>query len=165
MSRLRSTPRSVSFDKKAKPPAGPRVALDALFAGSAGDPLRRALWLDAMDQLLRPFLSPSLAAHARLANVRGDKLVYVVDAPVWHAKLRLATPELLTAARSIGLDVTALNVKTTLQPLRPLPPAARSAPPMSAANQSGLATALALLRSGAPEDAPSKADNRTGEDR
>lgn len=154
MSRLRSTPRSVSFDKQAKPPAGPRAALDALFAGSAGDPLRRAMWLDAVDQMLRPCLPPSLAAHARLANVRGDKLVYLVDAPVWHAKLRLAAPELLDAARSIGLDVAVLQVKTTLQPLRPVLSAAHSAPPISATTQSGLATALALLRSDAPEDVP-----------
>lgn len=151
----------MSFDKKAKPPAGPRAALDALFAVSAGDPLRRALWLDAVDQLLRQCLSPSLAAHTRLANVRCDKLVYVVDSPVWHARLRLATPELLTAARSFGLDVAALSVKTTLQPLRPLPPAARSTPPMSAATRSGLATALALLRSDAPDDiAPSAGEDR-----
>ncbi|MGV8922919.1 MAG: DUF721 domain-containing protein [Thermomonas sp.] len=155
-------PRSLSFDKEAKPPAGPRAALDALFAGSAGDPLRRALWLDAVDQLLRPCLPPSLAAHARLANVRGDKLVYVVDAPVWHAKLRLAAPELLDAARSIGLNVAVLNVKTTLQPLRPISPAARSASPMSAATRSGLAAALALLRSDTPEDNLSPG---TGEDR
>ena len=147
---------------QAKPPTGPRAALDALFAGSAGDPLRRALWLDAVDQLLRPCLPPSLAAHSRLANVRGNKLVYVVDAPVWHAKLRLATPELLDAARSIGLDVAALSVKTTLQPLRPLPPVARSASPMSTATRSGLAAALALLRSDAPEDMESRG---AGEDR
>ena len=133
-------------------PTGPRAALDALYAVSAGDPLRRALWLDAVDQLLRRCLPPSLAAHARLANVRGDKLIYLVDAPVWHAKLRLATPELLDAARSIGLDVAALSVKTTLQPLRPIPQAAPSAKPTSAASQSGLATALALLRSDAPEE-------------
>lgn len=152
MSRSRSTPPYAFSDQEAKVPAGPRAALDALYAVSAGDPLRRALWLDAVDQLLRRCLPPSLTAHARLANVRGDKLVYIVDAPVWHAKLRLAMPELLDAARSIGLDVAALSVKTTLQPLRPNPPAARSAPPMSAASQSGLATALALLRSDAPEE-------------
>ena len=161
MSRSRSTPRSLSLDKEAKLPAGPRAALDALFAGGAGDPLRRAMWLDAMDQLLRPCLPPSLAAHARLANVRGDKLVYVVDAPVWHAKLRLTAPELLNAARSIGLNVAVLQVKTTLQPLRPLPPAAHSAPPMSAATRSGLATALALLRSDAlDESAPGAGEDR-----
>ena len=161
MSRLRSTPRPPSSDKDAKPPSGPRAALDALFAGSAGDPLRRAMWLDALDHQLRPCLPPSLAAHARLANVRGDKLVYVVDAPVWHAKLRLAAPELLDAARSIGLNVAVLNVKMTLQPLRPILPVARSASPMSAATRSGLATALALLRSDAPDaDAPSAGEDR-----
>jgi hypothetical protein len=161
MSRSRSTPPSAFPGQEAKVPAGPRAALEALYAVSAGDPLRRALWLDAVDQLLRRCLPPSLAAHARLANVRGDKLVYIVDAPVWHAKLRLATPELLDAARSIGLAVATLNVKTTLQPLRPLPPAARSAPPMSAASQSGLAAALALLRS----DAPGEASDSGSEDR
>ena len=161
MSRSRSTPRSLSLDKEAKPPTGPRAALDALFAGSAGDPLRRAMWLDAVDHQLRPCLPPSLAAHSRLANVRGDKLVYVVDAPVWHAKLRLAAPELLDAARSIGLAVAVLQVKTTLQPLRPLLQAARSAPPMSAATQSGLAAALALLRSDASEDKMSGTQGKT----
>lgn len=115
--------------------------------------MRRAQWLDTVDQLLRPHLPPGLAAHARLANVRGDKLVFVVDAPVWHAKLRLATPVLVDAARSVGLDVAGLSVRTTLQPLRPLPPAARTAKPnVSAAGQSGLEAALALLRSDAPEE-------------
>lgn len=110
------------------------------------------MWLDSVDQLLRPCLPPGLAAHARLANVRGDKLVYVVDAPVWHAKLRLAIPALIDAARSVGLDVSGISVKTTLQPLRPLPPAALPATPISAAAQSGLEAALALLRSDAPEE-------------
>lgn len=132
-------------------PGGPRAALDALLAEAAGNPLRRAMWLDTVDQLLRPCLPPGLAAHARLANVRGDKLVFVVDAPVWHAKLRLALPALVDAARSVGLDVSGASVKTTLQPLRPLPPAAPPATPISAAAQSGLEAALALLRPDAPE--------------
>ena len=135
----------------ATPPSGPRAALQALLDGAEGGTLRRALWLDAVDQLLRPHLPPVLAAHARLANVRGDKLVFVVDGPVWHAKLRLATQELVDAARSVGLDVAGLTVRTTSQPLRPIPPAATTAPPMSAAGQSGLAAALALLRSDAPD--------------
>jgi hypothetical protein len=142
-------------------PAGIRAALDALLAEAAGNPLRRALWLDTVDQLLRPCLPPLVAAHARLANVRGDRLVFVVDAPVWHAKVRLATRELVDAARSVGLDVAGLSVKTTLQPLRPLPPAARTAPPMSAAGQSQLEAALALLRS----DAPGETGQGAGGDR
>ena len=145
----RSTPPNAGT----KGSTGPRAALDALFAEATGNPLRRALWLDAVDQLLRPCLPPGVAAHARLANVRGDRLVFVVDAPVWHAKLRLATPELVDAARSVGLDVAGLSVKTTLQPVRPLPPATRTAPPMSAAGQSQLEAALALLRSDALDSA------------
>ena len=155
MPRSRSTPP----DGKAGSPVGPRAALDALLADDAGNPLRRALWLDALDQLFRPHLPPGMAAHARLANVRGDRLVFVVDAPVWHARLRLATPMLVDAARSVGLDVAGLSVRTTLQPLRPQPPAARTAVPMSAASQSGLAAALALLRSDAQEGTT---EDRTG---
>ena len=112
--------------------------------------------------MLRPHLPPGLAAHARLANVRGDRLVFVVDAPVWHARLRLATRELVDAARSVGLDVSGLSVRTTLQPVRPLPPAARTAKPnLSAASQSGLEAALALLRSDAPEEGAG-GDRKTG---
>ena len=141
-------------DSRSSSPSGPRGALQALLTEASGDTLRRAQWLDSVDQLLRPHLPPGLAAHARLANVRGDKLVFVVDAPVWHARLRLATQELVDAARSVGLDVAGLSVKTTLQPLRPLPPAARTAiSNVSAASQSQLEAALALLRSDAQEGA------------
>src|SRR3546814_8275957 len=60
-------------------------------------------------------LPPPLAAHARLANVDGDMLVYLVDSPVCHARLRLASNELIDAARSLGLDVTRFVVRTTRQ--------------------------------------------------
>lgn len=90
-----------------------------------------------------------LAAHARLANIRDGKLVFVVDAPVWHAKLRLAAPALVDAARSVGLDVTDVAVKTTLEPLRPQPRPEKPRTPMSATAQQELEAALALLRSDA----------------
>lgn len=135
------------------PAAGPRAALDALLAGQAGSILRRAQWLDAVDRLLRPHLPPGLEAHARLANVRGNRLVFVVDAPVWHAKLRLAAPALIDAARSIGLEVDDVGVRTTTAPLRPSPPAAAPRTPMSAIAQSGLEAALELLRPDASDDA------------
>lgn len=143
----------------ATPPAGSRAALDALLADSAGDILRRARWLDAVDQLLRPHLPPMLAAHARLTNIRGGKLVFVVDAPVWHARLRLATPALLDAARSVGLDVADVAVRTTHEPLHPLLRLEKPRTPMSAAAQSELEAALALLRS----DASDPGKHRRGE--
>lgn len=134
-------------DSRSSPnrPRTPQAALDALLASGAGDPLRRALWLDALDLRLRPLLPPSLAAHARLANVDGAKLVFLVDSPVWHARLRLAGPGLVDVARSIGLDVTELVVKTTTQALQPLPPAQRPIVPMSGAARTALESALASL--------------------
>lgn len=124
----------------------PRAALDALLAGTAGDPLRRALWLDELDRRLRPLLAPTLAAHARLANLDGTRLVFVVDSPIWHAKLRLAGNEILDAARSLGLDVGELVVKTTTQPRRPQARAPSAAKPMSASARTALHDALASLR-------------------
>ncbi|MFL6591977.1 MAG: DUF721 domain-containing protein [Luteimonas sp.] len=145
---------------------GPKAALEALLSGTSADPIRRALWLDALDQRLRPCLPPSLAAHARLANVVGTKsatgaglagvklaglkLVFLVDSPVWHARLRLATPELLDAARSIGLDATEVVVRTCSQ----VPEPGRAAPlapkPMSAAAREALDAALSSLSPAIP---------------
>jgi hypothetical protein len=84
---------------------------------------------------------------------------------VWHAKLRLAAPALVDAARSIGLEVNDVGVRTTAAPLRPLPPVAARRTPMSAAAQSGLEAALALLRSEAPEDAGGDREHRPGQRR
>jgi hypothetical protein len=121
------------------------VALDALLTGTAADPIRRALWLDVLDQRLRPHLPPSLAAHVRLANVKGSQLVFLVDSPVWRARLRLATPELLVVARSVGLDATEIVIKAMTRP--PQTPAAnpRQPLPMSAAAREALEAALASL--------------------
>jgi hypothetical protein len=134
-------------------PSAPRPALEALLAGASGDPLRRALMLDALDLRLRPCLSPPLAAHARLANISGHKLVFLVDSPVWHARLRLAEPELLHAARSLGLDVSALVVRTASAPLQAPGPAERPAAPMSKAARDALQAALDSLREAPGESA------------
>ena len=126
-------------------PSSPRPALDALLAVPAGDPIRRALWLDGLDRRFRTCLPPSLAAHARLANIQDGRLVFVVDAPVWRSKLRLMAPELLDVARSFGLDAQQVVVKTTPAPAPAAPPAARAPLPLSAAARLALQTALAPL--------------------
>jgi hypothetical protein len=141
----------VSEPRAPRRPSAPQAALDALLAensaGSAGDSIRRALRLDELDRQLRPLLPPTLAPHARLANFERGRLVFVVDAPVWRAKLRLAAPELLDAARSVGLEATELVVKITnpsAESASP-PPASRSKP-ISAAAQKALQAALASLQ-------------------
>ncbi|MCF7749482.1 DUF721 domain-containing protein [Bacillus subtilis subsp. subtilis] len=132
----------------ARSPSTPKPALDAVMADKAGNPLRRALWLDALDRQLRPHLPPALATRCRLANVNGEHLVFLVDSPVWHARLRLAEAQLIDAARSIGLKVTKVTVKTAVAP-PPRSPAIdnRNGPhAVSAATHKGLRDALACLK-------------------
>ena len=127
-------------------PSSPQAALDALLAEPAGDPIRRALWLDELDRQFRPYLPVSLAAHSRLANFENGRLVFVVDAPVWRARLRLAAPELLDVARSLGLAAVELVVKTALAPVAAPERAVRQHKPISAAAQQALQAALASLK-------------------
>ena len=144
-----------------KAPKGPRGALDALLTGPSADPMRRALWLDALDQRLRPHLPPSLVAHARLGNVNGAELVFIVDSPIWRARLRLAAPELLEAARRVGLAVSHVTVKTATSPLQVQPPTMRPPIPMSAGAREALQSALASLEE--PDPKPPTASKARGD--
>jgi hypothetical protein len=132
-------------DSKSKPrrTGTAQPALQAALTDAATDPVRRALWLDALEQQLRPCLPPALAPHCRLANVAGKRLVFIVDSPVWNARLRLAAPELINVAQSIGLAVTEVTAKTSLAP--PLKPAQDPVVPVSEASRKGLQAALDLL--------------------
>jgi len=136
--------------------SAPVAALDALLDGPGGDPIRRALWLDALDRQLRPHLPQSLAAHARLGNVNNGRLVYLVDAPAWHARLRLAGPELLDAARSIGLEVSSLVVKTSHAAMAaPTAPPLRRKPDPVAARKAAAALDLCQADRSGPSRKPS----------
>ena len=124
----------------------PKPALEAVMADKAGNPLRRALWLDALDRQLRPHLPPALASRCRLANVDGEHLVFLVESPVWHAKVRLAENQLLDAARSIGLKATRVTVKTaTARAHSPVPDEPRLST-VSATTHKGLRDALDALK-------------------
>ncbi|MHC9087003.1 DciA family protein [Luteimonas sp. RIT-PG2_3] len=131
----------------------PTAALDTLLSSDgSGNPIRRALWLDTLDRRLHPLLPPALAAHARLANVDGGKLIYLVDSPIWHARLRLAAHDLIDAARSIGLDVSTVAIRVATQPWDPSTRAMAAAKPdrnaagLSAVAGQALRDALELLR-------------------
>nr|WP_312718888.1 DUF721 domain-containing protein [Stenotrophomonas geniculata] len=141
-----------------RPASVPKPALDAVMADKSGNPLRRALWLDALDRQLRPQLPPPLRSRCQLANVDGEHLVFLVESPVWHAKLRLAEAQLLDAARSIGLKATRVTIKTA-SPTPTRSPALdnRNGPhAVSAATHKGLRDALACL-----QDVPSKPKKRS----
>jgi hypothetical protein len=120
------------------------------MASSAADPLRHALKLDALEQQLRPCLPPALAEHCRLANITGDRLVFVVDSPVWNARLRLASTELIEVARSLGLGVNSVTARISLQPLFPSASANTPIQQQSPTAREALRVALAML-----EESPS----------
>ena len=135
-----------------EPKSDPRLAtapvraLDAVMSSRSGNPLRRALWLDELDRTLRGHLPPTLAGQCRLANVDGEHLVFLVESPVWHAKVRLAENQLLDAARSIGLKATRVTVKTATAPApSPVRNDQRSTHAVTAATHKGLRDALACL--------------------
>lgn len=86
----------------------------------------------------------------RLANFSNGKLVFLVESPIWRAKARLAAPELLDAARSVGLDAAEVVVKATTTPLAPPVRVERTAVPMSAAARDALLAALASLKDSDP---------------
>ena len=129
-----------------RPATAPVRALDAVMSSRSGNPLRRALWLDELDRTLRGHLPPTLAGQCRLANVDGEHLVFLVQSPVWHAKVRLAEDQLLDAARSIGLTATRVTVKTASAPApSPTRNEPRSSHAVTAATHKGLRDALACL--------------------
>ena len=128
-------------------PKGLRTVFDALVADASGrSPVQRAMWLDTLDRALRPHLPGQLSAHARLANVDGARLVYLVDSPLWNASRRLAAPALLDAARSKGLDVRELRVRTTTQPMFPPARVETAARPLSESAPEWLRETLESLR-------------------
>ncbi len=136
----------------------PQRALDAALTDAGSDPVRRALWLDALDRQLRAALPPSLADRCRLANLVKERLVFLVDTPVWRAKLRLAAPELLLAARSLGLEATEVTVKIQASSPRPPEPAQRRTLKLSAASHEALQAALDSLQEAGAR--PVEAKNR-----
>jgi len=142
MSDSKSQPRRASV---------PQLALQAAMSDASADPVRRAIWLDTLEQQLRPCLPPALSSHCKLGNVTGGKLVFIVDSPVWKAKLRLAAPELINLARSIGLAATEVVAKVSTAPSQPARSAGIALKPMSEASRQALQAALSSLQEPAPD--------------
>lgn len=140
----------------------PQLALQAAMSDAAADPVRRALWLEALEQQLRPCLPPPLSGHCRLGNVAGGRLVFIVDSPVWKARLRLAAPEIIEVARSIGLAATEVVAKVSTAPVQTAQGAPKALKPMSTASRLALQAALTSLQEPAPTAGGEDPDTRGG---
>jgi len=147
---------------RARTGSHPKPALDTLLGEDALAPLiRRARWLDTLSRHLHARLPFPLNQHARLGNIEGETLVYLVDAPVWHARLRLSSERLLEAARGIGLQVTNVRIRISRQPFDPhtrametIDARMRDAHGTSSREADALADARALLGMGEGGQAP-----------
>jgi len=117
------------------------------MVGKGGHPLRRALWLDTLDRQLRSHLPATVGNRCRLANVDGEHLVFLVDSPVWHARVRLAEAAIIDAARSLGLTVTKVTIKTAMSPLHsPAQAGSTEGHRVKPATHAGLREALEALQ-------------------
>ncbi len=110
----------------------------------AGDILRRAMWLEAVDRQLRSALPISLAGRVRVANLAQGRLSLRVDSAIWHSRARLQQGDIIEAARSVGLDVQTVHIRVADS--TPLPSPEPAARPASEDSRAALAEALALLK-------------------
>ena len=122
--------------------AGLQPALDAVLREPAGDTLRRAMWLEAVDRELRSKLPVALAPHIRVANVAQGRLSLRTSAAAWANRARLQSDDILQAARSIGLTVTRVEIR--LAPVS-TPPRITPEKPASPASRAAVEEAIKLL--------------------
>lgn len=103
----------------------PLRPLDQLLTNpeGLGDVLARAQQLARLEPRIKAALPPALAPHCALANVRGDTLVLSVRATVFAARIRLLTPQILEAARALGLALSQVKIRVGYVPSPPPPPA------------------------------------------
>lgn len=85
-------------------------------AGVLGRLGRRAAQLAQATRLLRECLAPPLAEHASVATIRGTTLVVVVDSPVWAARLRYRSAEILDYFASALESPRLTRLETLVRP-------------------------------------------------
>lgn len=108
-----------------------------------GSVVERAKQLAALDRRLRQSLPPDLAANCRLANVSGDRLVFLVTSPVWKTSLRMHAADLRHAALQAGLRISEVTAKVAT--MQPVPPDAAPRLPLSAAAREHLGAAAQTI--------------------
>ena len=77
--------------------------------------IQRASLLHDLSQKLQNFLSPPLADHVRLANIRDKTVVLVVDDTAWLTNIRYRAPMILNFVKQdLGLSlITQIQFKVT----------------------------------------------------
>ena len=82
----------------------------------------------ALDKMLHELIPPPLNEHCRALNVAGTTLILAADSPVWAARLRFHTPQLVKQLSSEHpFDIRAVRIRVR--------PADRPAPPEKRQNR------------------------------
>lgn len=120
-----------------------RAPISVATSGDLGSVIERAALLRALDKKLRQSLPEPLASHVRLGNMRDGRLVFLVDSPVWKAKLRLYADVIRDAASAAGLVTSGMTLKVAT--MLPVPPDAASPSPLTQAARDALRAAAAAV--------------------
>jgi len=117
-------------------PDGYRRPGALLKGGGLAALLERARRLDALQREAAAHLGLPLAAHCRVANVRGETLVLVADGPAWASRARFHARGLIAHLNArFGLRLRRAQVRIRPQ-APPGPP--RSRPPIPPAGREAL---------------------------
>ncbi|PJK11394.1 hypothetical protein CO608_02815 [Lysobacteraceae bacterium NML08-0793] len=135
---------AMSSPESSRPQGTPTLALDAAMKGDSGSLLRHALWLDAANRAWRAHLPAHLRGHLRLGNLDDDGCLWTLaDTPAWAERARLASLDLLNAARASGL--IAHKIKVRVAKPQPLPQYTLEKPP-TAASVAAVKQIMAILQ-------------------
>lgn len=91
-----------------RPDRGPRSIVECKGIAELA---RRASRLDALDRALRQTLPTALRDQTRFADLRNDRLVFLVSSPAWASRLRLMQTQLLATALALGTRASSITVK------------------------------------------------------
>lgn len=97
----------------------PRAITELLannFSGPLEQTIQRSKKLHQLTRWIQNILSPELAAHCHVQNIRNSSLIMACDSTVWATRLRYQTPTLLeTLRRDAGLN-DLIDIQIRVQP-------------------------------------------------
>jgi hypothetical protein len=91
----------------------PKLLKDLLAGRSIAGLAERAAATDRLRRRIQALVPAELASHVTGANIRGRRLVILVDGPAWASRLRFEAPSLrrrLEAEQEIDVDGVTVRV-------------------------------------------------------
>ena len=94
------------------PPGKPTLLKDLLSSQSLADLTKRAASTDTLARQIKSILPEDLANHVVGANIRGNRVIVIVDGPAWAARIRFEAAMVCRVLREQHeLDVTSMRVR------------------------------------------------------